>query len=279
MSGSREDIPYEERRNANLPWGYWLIIDAIGDRRYPLLGEDGRRWESVRAALWRDRLGMGNPDHAGFLSLEGDQIEFLLAVLASIHRRVISVREEAIDLFGGSWARTAHYALWLTGHGLIEPATMLTNAKLTPEGRAILVMLAATRERAIAHLPVGSPSLHRFAQLRPDIDVKSLEARIAAVEAELSPLLPARFVRTTLGAQPAVVLVGPADAQLLRHETLWSLTLPSIVERDRFYLWLLARTDRWERWLDLVTSREPRALTEHILMLLLAQLMDAEARG
>lgn len=279
MSGSGKDVPYEERRNPNLPWGYWLVIDAIGDPRSPLLAEDGRRWESVRAALWRDRLGMGDPAHPGFLAVEGDQLEFLLSVLASIHRRVISTREASIDLFGGSWHRTAHYALWLTGLGLIEPATVLANAKLTPEGGAILVMLAATRERAIAHLPVGSPSLHRFAQLRPYIDGAALETRIAAVEAELSPLLPGRFVRTTLGAQPAVVLVGPADAALLRHETLWSITLPSIVERDRLYLWLLARTDRWERWLDIVTRREPRALTEHILTLFLGQLMDAEAKG
>lgn len=279
MSGSRKDVPYEERRNPNLPWGYWLVIDAIGDPRNPLLAEDGRRWESVRAALWRDRLSMGNPAHPGFLNMESDQLEFLLAVLASIHRRVISIREASIDLFGGSWQRTAHYALWLTGLGLIEPATVLANAKLTPEGHAILVMLAATRERAIAHLPVGSPSLHRFAQLRPDIDAGVLEAQIAAVEAELSPLLPGRFVRTTLGAQPAVVLVGPADADLLHHETLWSISLPSIVERDRFYLWVLARADRWERWLSIVTRREPRALTEHLLTLFLAQFMDVEAKG
>lgn len=277
MSGLSIEVPYEERRNANLPWGYWLVIDAIGDTRNPLLGEDGRRWESVRAALWRDRLDMGNPAHPGFLAVEGDQIEFLLAVLASIHRGVISTREEALDLFGGSWHRTAHYALWLTGHGLIEPATMLTNAKLTPEGRAVLVMLAATRERAIAHLPVGSASLDQFAHLRPDIGREALSECIAAVEAELSPLLPGRFVRTVLGEDPTIMLVGPADAAMLRHETLWSITLPSIVERDRLYLWLLSRTDRWERWLDIVQRQEARALTEHLLTLFLAQLMDADA--
>lgn len=279
MSRPRESLPYEERRNPNLPWGYWFVIDAVGDSHRPLLGEDGQRWESVRIALWRGRLGMGKSDHSWLQDTEDDQIEFLLAVLASIYRGVISTREKAIDLFGGTWHRTAHYAAWLSGQGLIEPATMLTNAKLAPEGRAVLVMLAATREQAIAHLPVGSASLHQFAHLRPDIGRDTLEAQICAVEAELSPLLPGRFVRTVLGEDPAIMLVGPADAAMLRHETLWSITLPSIVERDRLYLWLLSRADRWERWLSIVTRRQASALTEHLLTLFLAQLMDAEAQG
>ena len=37
-----DDRIYEERRNANLPFGYWLVVD---DEMPPwLIDEEGRRW-------------------------------------------------------------------------------------------------------------------------------------------------------------------------------------------------------------------------------------------
>lgn len=101
-----DDIPYEARRNPALPWGYWILIDAEGDSSRPLIDEYGRRWRSLRDALWSSRLGMiggGCID-----TVEGDQLEFLLAVLAMINRTVVSTAGVVIDMFGGSWLRTAH---------------------------------------------------------------------------------------------------------------------------------------------------------------------------
>ena len=51
-----DDIPYEDRRNPNLPWGYWIYIDAEVKGLPPLVDEYGHRWRSLREALWVDRL-------------------------------------------------------------------------------------------------------------------------------------------------------------------------------------------------------------------------------
>ena len=45
-----QEIPYEQRRNAALPFGYWCIADPD---RYPhLIDEHGRRWPSLREYIW-----------------------------------------------------------------------------------------------------------------------------------------------------------------------------------------------------------------------------------
>lgn len=40
--------------------------------------------------------------------------------------------------------------------------------------------------------------------------------------------------------------------------------------RDRFYLWLLERIDRWDVWTAMVEKQGPRALTEHLMKLAFA---------
>lgn len=37
--------------------------------------------------------------------------------------------------------------------------------------------------------------------------------------------------------------------------------------RDRFYLWLLERIDRWDDWSEMVRKHSARALTEHLIRL------------
>lgn len=269
-----DPAPYEAMRNPNLPWGYWLIIDAAGNLHRPLVDEYGSRWESLREALWRGRLSMGFGD--GLSPRETEQLEFLLAVLAAISRSVVSTHEGVLDLFNGQWSGTAHYTQWLTGQTLIEPSEVLANTKLTPEGYAVLLMLAATRDREKARVPVGRPSLHQFAELRPGVEQDAIDANIAAIEAALPAGLPCRFTRHQLGRSPAVVLVGPANAEMVHRETIWSVAMPSALERDRLYLWLLQRADRWEAWLEIVRKHSARPLTEHLLALFIAQLTDAE---
>ncbi len=259
-----DQAPYEEHRNPRLPWGYWMVIDALGDPSRPVVDEFGQRWSSLRAALWIDRLQMG--DGRGLGREASEQIEFLLAVLAALDRTIISTGESACDLFGGSWFRTAHYGEWLAGHRLINKGGALNNTKLSPEGRAILMTLAATRDPELAATPIGLASLHAFAHLRPEPDQAAIEQMIAEAEAALPPL-PCRFVRHQLGDDPAVVLVGRANARMPMRETLWSITPGSSHERDMLYIWLLARADRWERWVDIVQCQSARALSEHLLAL------------
>lgn len=269
-----DELPYEERRNPNLPWGYWIVIDADGSSSAPLIDDQGRRWHSLREALWVGRLGMiDDEQHA---AVNDEQVEFLLAVLSAIDRTVVSVAGMVTDMFNNNWINTAHYAAWLGGQGLIEAAHSLTNAKLTPEGRAILVMLAATRKRELATLPTGLPSLHPFARLRPEPDQQAMSAAIAAAEAAL-PVDIVRFMRKDTAKRPAIVLVGAANARLPMAETHWSISFAEGYQRDRFYLWLLAHADRWSAWLDIARQHRDGSLTEHLLALFVAQ--DCEERG
>lgn len=269
-----DDIRYEDRRNPNLPWGYWIYIDDARHVLPPLVDEYGQRWSSLREALWIDRLGMtGNRQ---FGHADEEQVEFLLAVLAMVDRRVVCVEGVVTDLFGDNWHRTAHYAAWLAGERLIEPDTTLANAKLTPEGRAILVMLASTRPNDLKALPIGLNGLHPFAQLRPKPDREAMEAAIRQAEAAL-PRNTVRFMRKDTSGRPMIVLLGAANARLPMAETQWSISFRQAHHRDRLYAWLLAQPDRWQDWHTIAYEQRAGSLTEHLLTLFIGQ--DIEERG
>lgn len=272
MSRNRTELPYEKRRNPRLPWGYWMTIDTFGHPRLPLLDEDGTRWESLRSALWLGRLGMGD----GVLRYADEQQEFLLAVLVAIDRTVDSASEAAKDLFGGNWDKAAHYGMWLEGHGLIKEANWLGNARMTPEGRAIMAMLMATRDPALIAKPIGLGSLATYAGMRPEPDREAMEAAIAKAEASLPPM-PIAFARHTVARTPAVVLIGPARSRIAINETIWALQFDGEHERDLFYRWLLIRADRWEHWMQIVQQQGAQALTRRFLSLRIAE--EAEKRG
>lgn len=266
--------PYEERRNPNLPWGYWIVIDAADPELPPLVDEYGQRWRSLREALWVDRLGMTGSGRFG--SMDEGQVEFLLAVLAMIDRNVIATAGVVKDMFNDNWLTTAHYAAWLAGHRLIKPAQTLVDARLTAEGRAILVMLASTRPLDREAHPVGLTDLHPFARLRHEPDQSAMEEAIRAAEAALTKDV-VRFLRKDTAGRPAIVLVGAADARLPMAETHWSMIFAESCQRDRLYIWLLAQSDRWRDWLQIARTQRPGALTEHLLALFVAQ--DCEERG
>ncbi|MCV0382615.1 MAG: hypothetical protein K5799_04040 [Erythrobacter sp.] len=268
------DLPYEARRNPALPWGYWILIDAEGDSTAPLIDEYGERWSSLREALWISRLGMTASDRLE--PRDKEQIEFLLAVLAMIDRTVVCAEGAVIDLFDGSWYQAAHYASWLAGHRLIEPASILTDARLTSEGRAILVMLASTRPADRKAMPIGLSGLHPFARLRPEPDGEAMEAAIRKAEAAL-PKDTVRFLRKVTPGRPTIVLVGTANAKMPMAETHWSISFRQAHHRDRLYAWLLAQPDRWQDWYGIARKQRAGALTEHLLTLFLAQ--DCEERG
>lgn len=266
-------LPYEARRNPALPWGYWIVIDIDSQTSAPLLDDYGARWHSLREALWVGRLGMATEGH--LRSSDEEQLEFLLAVLAMIDRTVVAVAGVVTDLFNDCWYQASHYASWLAGHRLIESASF-TGAQLTPEGRAILVMLASTRAADRSAMPIGLPGLHPFARLRPEPDKGAMEAAIRTAEKAL-PKDTVRFLRKDTPGQPTIVLIGAANAKLPMVETHWSISFAQTYHRDRLYAWLLAQPDRWQSWLAIARQQRPGALTEHLLTLFVAQ--DCEERG
>lgn len=257
-----EDVPYETIRNPNLPWGYWLTSTGDTEHVSWLLDEEGRRWRSVREALWVSRLRMAP---FGRTELMHEELEYLLAILVAIDRRIIGTEECARDYFE-SWDDSRFYGAWMQGHKLIEPNPGCElNGSLSPEGRAILVMLASTRRPDDRFMPIGLPTLRRWHGLNVATDEETRETIIAAQEVAAQHLR-YRFVRDDIGRLPALVLLGDGlGPNLPIRRKLWSMTFPDLYARDRMYLWLHERLDRWHDWGERAYHAGARSLSEHLL--------------
>ena len=260
MTG-REDASYEASFNPNLPWGYWLVAKGETDSGYPLVDLEGRTWRSVREAFWISRLGMSNVRS----SLMHQELEFLLAVLVAIDRRIIGTEEQAMDLCG-SWDKARFYACWLQGQRLTSndfPSAL--KGPLTLEGRAVLVMLASTRSPGEAPLPIGLPTITRWHGLNQGLADDERD-RIIAEHERAALHLQYRFTRAAIGEIPAIVLSGAAlGPNIPLTRKLWSMTFLDHYARDRIWLWLYQRIDRWQPWGELAYERGARALSEHLL--------------
>ncbi|WP_162925069.1 hypothetical protein [Aurantiacibacter odishensis] len=261
-----ERVPYERRRNAALPWGYWCRTS--GEEWPPLYDEAGNEWRSVREYFWTARLGMASAsehdrEHA---------LEVLLSILVAIDRRVIGIEEKVIDLFEDSWQLARQLVgHWLEGLGFTDDSL---SGDLTPEGRAVLVMLASTRSRQAARIPIGLPVFK--ATRGPDLahDPVMHDQVMAQCEA-FAAKLELRFVRDDLAGRPAIKLIGPPEGNNVPlARTLWSMDFPRRYERDRVYRWLVDRIDRWETWAERARRHGAQALTDHLLRLRFAQEAD-----
>lgn len=252
-----QEIPYEQRRNPNLPFGYWCIADP---EDYPhLVDEFGRRWPSLRDYIWCSRLQMARGSNWEFTAMT----EFLLAVLAAIDRRVLCIEEQVNDLFSGAWDVARHYSAWLEGHKLAEGLT----GDLTPEGRAILVALASTRGAEAAPIPIGLPTIAPWRGLDGG-DTREERERVFKVNETFARDLPGRFVRERINGDPGIKLVGaPTGANIPLGRVLWTMTFADEYARDRLFAWLVHRLDRWEAWAEMANKHGAQAFTEHILRL------------
>lgn len=257
-----DDVPYEQRHNPNLPWGYWMTSTGDTEHISSLVDEQGRRWRSVREALWVSRLRMAPLVRDNLMHQE---LEFLLAILVAIDRRIIGTEEVARDYFE-SWDDSRFYGAWAHGHKLIKPNPgFQLDGELTHEGRAILVMLASTRHPDDHFMPIGLPTLRRWHGLNAGIDRETRETIIAAQEVAAERLR-YRFVREELGRLPALVLLGDGlGPNLPIRRKLWSMTFPDHYARDRMYLWLHERIDRWSAWGERAYHAGARSLSEHLL--------------
>jgi len=255
-----DDIPYTTKRNPNLPWGYWLVAGEDGEALYD---ENGNAWDSVRDYLWTHRLRMG-PHPANAVDA---QLEFLLAVLVAIDRRVVKTEERVRDLFDGLWHLQAFYAHWLEGIGLTSTNRV---EDLTPEGRAVLVMLASTRSAGSAPLPIGLPTLTPWMGLDQGETKAKRERVLASLEA-FARDLPYRFVRETIADRAGIKLMGvQIGSNVPLTRVLWSMSFPDDHARDRLFAWLARRLDRWQEWGDLAARKGARELSELLLELAFA---------
>ena len=263
------DVPYEERFNAALPWGYWLIAPGEVEQDTRLVDHEGRRWNSVRECFWEARLGMGKIIRDDDRNKE---LEFLLAILATMERRTMPIEESAIDMFG-SWEGQRHYMSWLTGHRLLAYGS--SDSQLSPEGHAILLMLASTRSPDAAPLPIGLPTLRSYRGLVEDDREQELRNMLTAQE-QFTRHLQYRFIRQDLADKPAIVLAGVGlGPNIPLTRVLWSMLYPDSYARDRMLVWMNERVDRWQDWGGLAYNQGARALSERLLQLVFAdQLID-----
>ena len=255
----RRTQPYGDNRNPELPWGHWLVVND--DEHPALLDEHGQGWNSVRECFWVDRLGMPNSSPRA----REQALEVLLSVLAAIDRQVISIEESVIDLFGDSWHLARQFfGPWLQGLGLSEDGL---NGALTSEGKAVLEMLASTRGRDAAPIPIGLPV---FRSLNgPDLgEEPALREAIMEQCESFATKLAYRFARIMLIGQDGITFTGPPDGRNVPlARTLWSMSFAHGYERDRFYRWLVDRMERWEDWGEIARKDGAQALTEHLLRL------------
>lgn len=253
---------YGDGRHPALPWGYWLT--SIGDvpGEPPLVDEDGRTYASVREAFWLGRLGL--PRDIGM----DRTLEFIMCFLAIADARFVAKEERIRDVFLGDGHLSSFFMIWLEAVGLLSPL----DHRPTPEGRAVVLMLIATRDRENARNRVGLDWIGANRGTATPVDRSNAEDMVRRNEATASRMAH-RFAVTEINGLPAVKLVGlRITPEIPVRSTVWSMSWPDRDShaRDEFYLWLLERIDRWDEWNALVAARGSRALTEHLMRLAFA---------
>ena len=263
MTRGSNSRPYEEARDPQLPWGYWFTRVGSDDPSGSLQDEDGVRWSSLREALWEDRFGMAPLSRADL----DHQLEFLLSVLLVLDRRQPNIEERVFDIFGTDWPGQSFYAAWMHGQRLLLTVNRaaLLNSPLTPEAKAILAMLAMTRAAAHAPVAMGLTWVRARGGRAGEHDREKLQDLLLRQES-FAEQLPYRFIRGETMSKPTITLVGRLlGPNLPMRRVVWSMVFGDEYSRDRMYLWLHERIDRWVKWGEVAHIRGARALSEHLL--------------
>lgn len=250
---------YEDVRNPELPWGYWLHADGVGNSQ-PLVDEQGRRWDTVREAFWVGRLGMPKS-----LTME-ENLERLMAHLAIISRRVVAVEENAHDLFKGETDYERFYRVWVYSQRLTG-GTPPFGTGISAEGHAALVMLASTRPSQVRGISVGADAVATLAPSKASaVEIAAWLDRVEAMSARL----PYRFERRELWGKPTVAMVGDGLGEVVPlRRTLWMQSFSDNPSRDQFHVWLAERLDRWEAWGEMAYHRGAPVFTQHLLAMVM----------
>jgi len=255
----KEETTYGDGYHQDMPWGYWFVSAGETPGAPPIKDECGNVYASVREAFWVGRMGMSNTfDHT-----RDEELEFMLSYLAVLADRFVGREERAYNFFNGSGHGRRCYESMMFEKGLIDK-----NEKPTPEGKAVLTMLMATRSHYNADKNVGLDWITATNGLGHGQE--RLDAAAMAEERERAASRMAyRFQRSALNGEPMVTLVGALiTAEIPLRSTLWSMSFPrDLYARDRFYLWLCKRIDQWDAWGKIAIEHGARALSENLMRL------------
>lgn len=247
-----------------LPWGHWLAIRTSGRERIYVDEATGERWRTLRSALWHGRLG-GRDDGR---EPPPEQIELIHAVLAARARRPrVREAEEAADLFHGGVLFRTHHLDWLAGHGLIVGREIVHDARLSSEGRSVLLMLHATRPYATRGVRPSGATVQQLEGLGAGCEER--EVRLSRVE-RIASTWDAAFLRREEGGRLSVVLETKREG--LGRMAAWELAANTRGQRDNLYEWLCFRMDRWPAWAGMATTVGSDALTHKLLATMAAAL-------
>lgn len=245
----------------DLPWGWWL---RARDGRFE--DEDGRTWRTVRDAFWQGELGF-HPVHFAH-----EQHELMLRVMAAVEARGSGDGETRHDLFGGDMLFWRFYRCWLASIGMLDlqvTAPAIPNplsARLSPEGRSVLMMLRATRDPACEALPMADL-----------IDAVASADRGGSPEAKEEALRSFEtcvgfrrhvFARERIARSHVVTLTSMASgngARMPTRRVTWSMSFKDTTTRDDLFAWLAARIDRWDDWGERAFRQGADSLTQHLL--------------
>lgn len=122
------------------------------------------------------------------------------------------------------------------------------NHRPTPEGRAVLMMLMATRSNEEVQDGVGIDwvGATRFGASG---EARRNASEMAAEHEETASRMKHRFARDALNGRPVVTFISfKMTREIPLRTTVWSMSWDEGDDhsRDRFYLWLLERIDRWD---------------------------------
>jgi hypothetical protein len=263
------DYPYPPE----LPWGCWMRTATGPGGNVTVVDEKGRHWQSLRDAFWSGRLRMSGSN----LRIRDEQLELMLAALASKNRGIVFIEEQTHSVFAGDHQYMRFWWYWMYAEGLTDGGFRRDplDAKVSAEGVAVLRMLAATRPIELNTVPIGRAAVEMLGQ--PGSPDECDRAKFEAAEAS-ARLLPLVFVREQAFGSEAISLLhrDPKDVIPVAR-TIWHMAWPDARMRDRAFLWMANRSDLWTSWGEMVLGDGAEALTQHLLVLLLAGDADRPA--
>ena len=205
-----------------------------------------------------------------------EQLELMLAVLASLDRGIVSPIERVPSLFCGSDQYYRFYMYWLHSVGLSTGNDPLS-ARISDEGRAVVRMLLATRPQALLAIPIGSEAIAAFGPPGSKNECSRTKFEALAGKARR---LPFAFVREELFDAPTISLLHRNLRELIpMTQTLWSMAFHNEASRDHMYLWLHDRLDRWTAMGKLVLTKGAQALSQELLALIMLNSSDDPDRS
>lgn len=249
--------------SADLPWGWWMRTVSNPQGDIVIVDEKGRQWQSLREAFWCGRLGMSRHHQ----HVVDENLELMLALLASRSRGIVPHIENVHTLFGESDRFYRWWTYWMMSIGLIGNghSTDPFGVGATAEGASVIRMLLATRPPELAAVPIGPLAMKVFGP--PGSDDESSRMRFDAAEGKARSLT-FGMARERLFGRPAISLLHrDLDDAIPFARTIWSLSFLDEASRDRMYMWMHDRLDRWTAWGELARHKGADALTQHLLAL------------